>query len=298
MLIRFEHRHSIRPLETRHFKGGDGGASDLRAQEDDRQRKVQAAVDAINTQFGVGPKRAAPAQSEFMVGGSPAVAGSAGGWKYQDNGSESTTSWYETPTEARAAVPGTLDQAAYDQAMAAWQAEQNAGTARQSLYDDVSGATRDVALRDVDRQFTQASQANKFGLARAGLLGGSVDAESGADLSQRYGEGRIKAEQAGVNAAADLRSTDEKTRQNLISLAQSDIDTGTASSLASSQMAAAADSARSATAGASVGRLFDDLAQAYLVNRVTAARQPGLQQQATPTFGNLFSGRAYTGSTT
>ena len=133
-------------------------------------------------------------------------------------------------------------------------------------YDDLGGAVTGVANRDVDKQFTQASQQNLFGLARAGLLGGSVDAEAGGDLAQRYGEGKIKATQAGIGAASDLRATDEKTRQNLISLAQSGIDTGTAASLAASQSAAAADSARSNVAGTSVGRLFDDLGQAYLQN--------------------------------
>ena len=94
---------------------------------------------------------------------------------------------------------------------------------------------------------------------------------------------------------------DEKTRQNLISLAQSGIDTGTAASLASGQMAAAADTAKAGAAGASVGRLFDDLGQAYLTNRVNTARYPnGVPQQSSGNsfFGNLFTGQGYTGRVT
>lgn len=299
MLIRFEHRHSTTPLETRHFKGGDGGASDLRAQETERQAKVQAAVDAINRQFGKGPARAAPVIDQFTTAGTPAVAGRPGFWETVDSGDGTSQQWVP-PVAEYGGTAASVDQAGYDAAMAAWRAEQAAPSTRQALYDDVSGATRDVALRDVDRQFTQASKANKFGLARSGLLGGTVDAESGSDLAQRYGEGRIKAEQAGVNAAADLASTDEKTRQNLISLAQSGIDTGTASSLAAGQMAAAANSARSASAGASVGDLFSNLSQAYLQNRITTAGQTGQVRQpgGSNFFGNLFSGRAYGGTTT
>ena len=209
--------------DRRRMKGGDGGASQMRADEAARQAKVQAAVDAINGQF------AAPQ--------------------------------------------------------------------RQAMYTDIGGATRDVATTDLDKQFSQASKQNLFGLARSGLLGGSVDAEAGADLAQRYGEGRIKAEQAGVGAAADLKSVDEKTRQNLISLAQSGLDTGTAAQLAAGQSAAAAETARANAAGTTVGRLFDDLGQAYLQNKVLAARYPnGLpQQQDGGFFTNLFSGKSYSG---
>ena len=137
-----------------YFKGGDGGAGQLRADEAARQAKVRAAVDAVNNTFS--------------------------------------------------------------------------GANREAMYADIGNATRDVATRDLDKQFTQASKQNLFGLARSGLLGGSVDAEASGDLQQRYGEGKIRAEQAGVGAASDLQATDERTRQNLISLAQSGIDTGTA----------------------------------------------------------------------
>lgn len=194
--------------------GGDGGSSQMRADEAARQQKIQSAVDAVNGQF--------------------------------------------------------------------------AGSGRNAMYTDIGDATKQVATRDLDRQFTQASKQNLFGLARAGLLGGSVDAEAGGDLQQRYGEGQIKATQAGEGAASDLKSTDEKTRQNLISLAQSGIDTGTAAQLASGQMSAAADSARANSGSATVGRLFDDLGQAYLQNTALRARYPnGLPAQSG---GSMFSG--------
>jgi len=176
-----------------------------------------------------------------------------------------------------------------------------AGAGRDAMYTDIGDATTQVAKRDLDKQFTQASKQNLFGLARSGLLGGSVDAEASGELQQRYGEGKIKAEQAGVGAASDLQATDERTRQNLISLAQSGIDTGTAAQLASGQMSAAAEAAKAGTQQASVGRLFDDLSQAYLTNTAMKARYPsGLpaQQQGGMSFGNLFSGKAYTGTVT
>lgn len=219
-------RNGYNPDGTRLlFKGGDGGAGQLRADEQARQAKIQAAVDAINAQF------------------------------------------------------------------------RNAGTA---AYDDLGSAVTGVAQHDLDKQFTVADKQNRFGLARSGLLGGSVDAEAGADLGKRYGEGQIKATQAGIGAAADLKSTDERTRQNLISLAQSGIDTGTAASLAASQQAAAAQAAKAAVPAATVGDLFSNLSQAYLSNQALQGRYPnGLpQQQGSSLFGNLFSGKGYTGKVT
>lgn len=167
-----------------------------------------------------------------------------------------------------------------------------------AMYDDIGSATKQAAVTDLDKQFTKASNQNLFGLARAGLLGGSVDAEAGGDLAQRYGEGQIKAEQAGIGAASDLKAADQKTRQNLISLAQSGIDTGTAASLAAAQSAAAAESAKSQAGSASVGQLFDDLGQTYLQNTALKARYPtGLPASSGSSyFGNLFSGKTNTGT--
>jgi hypothetical protein len=175
---------------------------------------------------------------------------------------------------------------------------QFSGTNRNAMYTDIGDATKAVATRDLDKQFTNASKQNLFGLARAGLLGGSVDAEASGDLQQRYGEGKIRAEQAGVGAASDLQATDEKTRQNLIGLAQSGIDTGTAAQLASGQMSAAAQAAKANTQQASVGRLFDDLSQAYLQNTALKARYPnGIPvQQGGSMYSNLFTGKGFAGN--
>ena len=57
------------------YKGGDGGAEDLRAQERARQAKVQAAVDAINGKFGIAPSSVtavpAPTRAQFTSAATP-----------------------------------------------------------------------------------------------------------------------------------------------------------------------------------------------------------------------------------
>lgn len=283
-----------RRYDPRLYKGGgDGGAEQMRQDEAARQAKIQAAVDAINGKFGIGNGNTAAAPDRGAFTSAPTTRVEYFGGGGGEGGAD--------PQAVYTELPGGFDQAGYDKAMADWQAAQadvNAAKAtREGLYSDIQGAVRDVNLRDLDTQFTDASKQNLFGLARSGLLGGSVDAESGADLTRRYGEGRIKAEQAGQAAASDLRSTDEKTRQNLISLAQSGIDTGTAASLAAGQMSAAADLARSNTASSSIGDLFSNLSQGYLANQVLKAKYPnGLPQSPTGYGSNVYGTGGYSGT--
>lgn len=299
MILRFWKNLLLWSFRLNAGGGGDGGAGAMRADELDRQRKVQAAVDAINAKFGVAPQGSSPS---LDVGPAPDRA------KFTSPAER----WVDSPDGNGYFVPDTptFNEAAYNEALAAYNGKKagvqeqfgdvaGAKTARESMYSDISSAVRDTALRDLDRQYTDASKRNTFGLARSGLLGGSVDAESGAQLQELYGEGRLKAAQAGLGAASDLRSQDEKTRQNLISLAQSGLDTGTAASMAAGSMASAADVARSQAGGATVGRLFDDLSQAYVTNQVMKTRYPAAGQQQQPSgYGtpSLWGTNRYTGS--
>jgi hypothetical protein len=250
-------RHDPRFFDRRLHKGGDGGSAQMRSDELARQGKVQQAVDAINTKFGKGGQTLLDPNAYLAA--NPDVAAAVQAGKFT-----SAQDHYDQygRNENRQGGIGEDPSAATN------------ATAREGMYSDISSAVRDQAMRDLDQQYTTASNRNTFGLARSGLMGGSVDAESGADLSRRYGEGEMKAEQAGLGAASDLRTQDEKTRQNLIGLAQSGLDTGTAASMASGQMAAAADSAKANAAGSSVGRLFDDLSQAYVNNQYMRTRYP------------------------
>lgn len=187
--------------------GGDGGAQRM---EQDRQRRVRLAVDAINGVF---------------------------------NGAQGVS-----------------------------------GAGRQSLYDDQRQAVTDLNRRDVDRQFLDAERQNRFGLARAGLSGGSVDIDSNAELQRRANEGLIKAVGLGDQAASDLQTSDERSRHNLISMAQSGIDTGQAAQMALSQLDANSANAAALRSGATIGSLFNDLSQAYLYGQ----QQQGARAGAAP----------------
>lgn len=171
---------------------------------------------------------------------------------------------------------------------------------RDKLYQDQKTAVYDLNKKDVERQALEAERANRFGLARSGLAGGSVDVDANAELNRRTNEGLIRAAGIADQSAADLKVADERTRSNLISMAQSGIDTGSAATMALNGLSANADSVASQRNGATVGNLFNDMAQAYLYNQQQAGRNsvaggvPGAQQwygvsSPTTTYGGKTS---------
>lgn len=149
----------------------------------------------------------------------------------------------------------------------------NAG--RDALYADQKKAVYDINALDVNKQYAEAERQNRFGLARNGLAGGSADIDANAELQERTNKGLIQATGLGDTAASDLKLADERSRQSLIGMAQSGIDTGTAQTLALNNLNATQQSAAGDRAGASVGNLFGDLSQAYLANQIRAGQVAG-----------------------
>jgi hypothetical protein len=225
--------------------GGDPGA-EARQQEADRQARIQAATAEINAIFNNQVKKTRMVEGNIPLNGN-------GGKGFFKNLS----------------VPGMVEEEY-------WEAGDPANS-RDKLYADQKTAVYDLNKREVDRQASEAERINRFGLARTGLLGGSVNVDSVADLDRRTNEGLMRAGGIADQAAADLKTQDERTRSNLISLAQSGIDTGTAAQQALKGLEVNSANAASARAGSTVGRLFDDLSQAYLANQINQGRQTGMQ---------------------
>jgi hypothetical protein len=151
----------------------------------------------------------------------------------------------------------------------------NPANSRDALYADQRSTVYDLNKREVDRQAQVAERDNRFGLARNGLMGGSVDVDSTAELDRRTNEGLLRAGGIADQSAADLKTADEKTRSNLISMAQSGIDTGSAASMALNGLKVNADNVAQARAGSNIGSLFGDLSNAYLANQVSQGNAAG-----------------------
>ena len=140
-------------------------------------------------------------------------------------------------------------------------------SSRDQLYADQRNSVYDLNRTEVDRQAEQAARSNLFGLARSGLLGGSQDIDSNAELNRRTNEGLMRARSVADQSAADFRRSDEQLRSNLVSMAQSGIDTGTAAQMALNGLQTNAQQMAGQRGGATVGGLFDDLSYAYLANQ-------------------------------
>lgn len=135
---------------------------------------------------------------------------------------------------------------------------------RDALYQSHRDAVYDLNTQEVERQAEQMERANRFALARNGLLGGSVDVDSATELNRRTNEGLAKAGGIADAAMSDLMAADENTRSNLVSMATAGTDATTAAQLASSGLKQNMESAAADKAVASVGDLFGTLANAYL----------------------------------
>lgn len=241
-----------------HPKGGGDPGADARNMEAERQGRITAATDQINAVFN-GAQNVTKTRA---VKGAQLVAPIASGMQNFGHGDQEDLRYIE----------GAAGSYAPDTTETYTELEAPAVNPRDNLYKEQRSAVYDINKMEVDRQAQEAARANKFGLARSGLAGGSVDVDSNNDINRRTNEGLLRAGGIADQSAADLKTSDERTRSNLISMAQSGIDTGSAATMALNGLKVNADSVASQRAGASVGGLFSDMSQAYLVNQANAGR--------------------------
>lgn len=301
--------------------GGDPGAS-ARAMEADRQARITAATEQINAIFN---NKVAQKSKRYRqnIGNTPAYLSPQ---EYAARNAELAAQQARRNAEptfrVRPPVQGGWSNEEYNQLgraqmvaqppvqtatgfnPAAWAPEEydvwvdgDPANGRDAMYQAQRDAVYKLNTMDVDRQAREAERMNRFGLARSGLLGGSADVDSKADIHRMTNEGLMRAGGIADQAAANLQMADERTRGNLISMAQSGIDTGTAQQMALQGLAANAADAKSASASATVGNLFDGLTQAYMNNVTNQGFRAGLQntnQQWQPGMGGVsgnFGGR-------
>jgi len=161
----------------------------------------------------------------------------------------------------------------------------NAG--RDQLYSEHRTNVLDLNKSELDRQRDEAERVLKFALARSGHAGGQVDVSGNEDLLRRYQDGLLRINETADTAAERLRQSDEKSRLNLISQAQTGLDTTTAAQNALRSLDVNARDAQATNQVASLGDIFAGLADAYAGARYTAG-----QQSARLPYGNSTSSRA------
>ena len=294
-----------------YFKGG-GSSNEAAKLEAERQARVQAAVDAINAIFDPKPYTTVDKNSVVTGGYDPTKTYYLADGTVFDPMSTRTEMKQVThlgggakPFEGKYTTyepvsVSYLDWNKINNAIASGSLYNGLTTvtpdSREKLYDEQEQAVYDLNAKEVNDQYADAERANRFGLARNGLLGGSADVDSNARLQEITNEGLLQAGGIADSAAAKLRAQDESARQSLISMAQSGIDTGTAQQMAIESLNTTAQQAQGERAGASVGDLFGTLGQAYLrYNKITNGN--GLFSGDGVGSNNMSTRSTYQGST-
>lgn len=149
---------------------------------------------------------------------------------------------------------------------------------REPQYAQFSEAVRNRLNNQFGQQRALATRQNKFALAKQGLTGGSAAIDAGRRLGREAQEGAIEVERQAQGAAADLRSRDEQTRANMISLAQSGTDIGNASQQTAQMLRANLGAAQGQDMVNKLGDIFGGTAMAYRTATDAAQRRRGLNE--------------------
>ena len=187
-----------------YFKGG-GSSSEASRLEAERQARVQAAVDAINAIFDPKPYVTAdldnkvtsydPSQTYYLADGTVFDPMSTRTETYRKRPMTSVNrdeNGYITGTR-------TVSYLDWDKINNAIQSGSLYGSktvtpdSREKLYDEQEQAVYDLNAKEVNDQYADAERANRFALARNGLLGGSADVDSNANLQEKTNEGLVQA---------------------------------------------------------------------------------------------------------
>lgn len=147
--------------------------------------------------------------------------------------------------------------------------------ARTGQYDQLSRDTTNFYTNQLDQQKGVNDRRLRFAMARNGQVGGSVQADLGAQSGRDYLNGVLEAQRRGLAAGASLRSQDEQSRANLIAAAQGGLDATSAASQAASALRSNLDSSRPAATANAFGDTFGDFASIYQKSQDAKALRDG-----------------------
>lgn len=266
---------------TKRFKGGgggDGGASERKAAEDAR---IATAIKQLNEVFGVVDAKPEAVDKNNYYVNQRLVSG-----RNNMFGGKTPEVWENVASNNQPVFSGPImgigqsnqaitrkvfDQASYDAALKASQDKANSlkagAQARENLYTKIGTDAKNVAMTDLNKERGISERELKFSLARNGLSGGSRDIDSNRDVLDTYQQGVLKASNIGSQTANEARSSDEKTRVNLINSIQAGLTSGDAVQQAYAGMSNNAAAAQDAANSASLAGFFDVLRQQQANNQ-------------------------------
>lgn len=148
---------------------------------------------------------------------------------------------------------------------------------REGQYSAIQDTVRQSLGKQLAKQQGDAARQLKFSLARGGLTGGSVAADTGKNLADEFNTATIGVEQKAQGAGADLRARDEASRLSMIGLAQSGNDVGNAAAQTASMLNANIGAAKADNAVNTLGDVFGGSASTYKKMQEAAALRRGIK---------------------
>lgn len=134
---------------------------------------------------------------------------------------------------------------------------------RQQQIQDFVQAMRSYYGNDLDRQKAINDRELKFALARNGQTGGSTQIDQQRTAGEMFQRGVLDAEQRAQGAGAQLAGQDQQTKLNLIGMAQSGLDAGTAAQQAAEAMRTSLQSEQGTAKAQGLGDIFGTMATLY-----------------------------------
>lgn len=150
--------------------------------------------------------------------------------------------------------------------------------ARKSQLEDFVNALREKFSSEAGRQKKSVKRRSKFGLARSGLTGGSEAADRSVEIGRQFQGGIIEGERLSQSSLSDLISADERSKQNLISLAQGGASVTSAAQSAGEALRSNLSGASSRSSISSLGDIFSDLESSLVASEKAAGRRRGLRE--------------------
>lgn len=161
--------------------------------------------------------------------------------------------------------------------------------ARQNQYNDFLSAVREHYTGDANRQKKVADRNLKFSMAKAGLSGGSADADARTNLGEEFTRGLLQAEDSAQASLGDLKASDEASRLQLLTMAQSGLDATTAASRAMANVQQGAQTAKARATADGLGDIFAATNKTYQQQQEAAGRRAGMTAPVGSLYGNPWS---------
>lgn len=149
---------------------------------------------------------------------------------------------------------------------------------RGAQLEDFVGALREEFRTDAFKQKADADRQLKFSLARGGLTGGSAAADIGTTLGEEFQKGLLGGERRSQSALSDLRSADERSRQQLIALAQGGADVSSSARSAAAAMRTNLAGAQAGGFAQGLGDIFANTRDLFTEQQEAAERRRGLRE--------------------